>query len=65
MYVVPAITLPRAIGGLLLVVGQTQFGVKNFTLICSATGLILGQGLFSLVGLLFDALHVSTVGPSH
>lgn len=62
MYVVPAITLPRALGGLLLFVGQTKMGAKNFTLICCATGLILGQGLFSLVALFFDVMHVPTAG---
>ncbi len=56
MYVVPAITLSRAVGGLILLVGRSRLGIKSFTLICSATGLILGQGLFSLVALLFDAL---------
>jgi uncharacterized oligopeptide transporter (OPT) family protein len=58
MYVVPAITLPRALGGVVLFIGSRRFGIDQFTFICSATGLILGQGLFSLVGLMFDALHV-------
>ncbi|KAL6830020.1 OPT oligopeptide transporter domain-containing protein [Trichoderma camerunense] len=57
MYVVPAITLPRVLGGVVLVVGRSRFGIKNFTLVCCATGLILGQSLSSLVGLLFDALR--------
>ncbi len=62
MYVVPAITLPRALGALILVVGRGWLGIKDFTLICSASGLIFGQGLFSLVALLFDALHLPTFG---
>ena len=58
MYIVPAIILPRALGSLILVIACSRFGIKSFILMCSATGLILGQGIFSLVALLFDALHV-------
>ncbi|KAH6868973.1 OPT oligopeptide transporter protein-domain-containing protein [Thelonectria olida] len=53
MYVIPAITLPRVVGGLILVVGRSRF-----ILVHCATGLILGQSLFSLVGLLLDALYI-------
>lgn len=57
----PAISLPRALGGLILALGRTRFGIGHFSLICSATGLILGQGLFSIVALVFDAIRVPTV----
>ena len=56
MYIVPAITLPRALGSLILVIGRCRFGIKNFVLLCSATGLILGQGIFSLVALISATL---------
>jgi hypothetical protein len=58
MYIVPAITLPRALGSLFLVIGCGRLGIKSFVLMCSATGLILGQGIFSIFALLFDAVHV-------
>jgi uncharacterized oligopeptide transporter (OPT) family protein len=60
MYIVPAITLPRVLGGLILVVGRSRYGINNFILVCCATGLILGQSLFSLIGLFLDGLHVRT-----
>jgi hypothetical protein len=56
MYVVPAISLPRVLGGLILVIGRRGFNIRSFVLVCCATGLILGQSLFSLVGLLLDVL---------
>lgn len=56
MYIVPAITLPRALGSLIYVIAQRNFGIESFILMCSATGLILGQGIYSLVSLIFDAL---------
>ncbi|KAF4488016.1 oligopeptide transporter [Fusarium agapanthi] len=58
MYIPPAITLPRAIGGLIPIIAQRRDNVTSFTMMCCATGLILGQGLCSLVGLSLDALHV-------
>lgn len=56
MYVVPAITLPRALGSLILVVCQKVYGVKYFVLLCCATGLILGQGLFSVVSIVMGII---------
>lgn len=56
MYIVPAITLARFLGSLILVIGTKRFGINSLVLVCSATGLILGQGLFSLIALLLDAL---------
>jgi uncharacterized oligopeptide transporter (OPT) family protein len=58
MYLVPAITLPRALGSVILIIGHNRLGIENFVLMCSATGLILGQGLFSIVALAFDVLHL-------
>lgn len=58
MYIVPAITLPRAAGSLIMVYGRRRFNIMSYVFICSATGLILGQGIFSLISLLFDVLHV-------
>lgn len=58
MHIVPAITLPRAFGSLIFVISRDRYNVKTFVLMCSATGLILGQGLFSIVSLLFDAVDV-------
>lgn len=58
MYVVPAITLPRALGSLVFVVGRNRLGTNKIKFMCCATGLVLGQGLFSIVALGFDALHV-------
>lgn len=48
-------------GSLIFVIGRRRYGIESFVFMCSATGLILGQGLFSLVTLLFDALHVPKV----
>ncbi|KAI3342591.1 OPT oligopeptide transporter protein-domain-containing protein [Ustulina deusta] len=61
MYISPAISLPRAIGSLILVIGRSRFGISDFVFMCVATGLILGQGLFSLLALLFDALNLSAL----
>lgn len=57
MYIVPAITLSRALGSLILVVCRDRYGVKYFMLLCCATGLILGQGLFSIVALSADTIR--------
>ncbi|KAF5683075.1 oligopeptide transporter [Fusarium denticulatum] len=57
MYIPPAITLPRAVGGVIPIIVQKQANVTGFTMMCCATGLILGQGLFSLVALSLDAAH--------
>lgn len=57
MYIVPALTLPRALGSLILVIGRSRYGIESFVFMCSATGLILGQGIFSLVALIFDAVR--------
>ena len=58
MYIVPAISLPGALGSVILIIGHNRFGIENFILMCSATGLILGLGVFGLVALAFDALHL-------
>ncbi|KAI9172707.1 putative oligopeptide transporter [Paramyrothecium foliicola] len=62
MYIVPAISLPRALGGLLMVVGQRKYSLRSFTLMCCATGLILGQGVVSVLALIFDTAKVPTPG---
>lgn len=58
MYILPAITLSRALGSLVLVRGRSRFGIKTIVLLCSATGLILDQGIFSIVALFFNLLGV-------
>lgn len=55
MFIVPAITLARFIGSLILIIGAKRLGINLMVLICSATGLILGQGLFSMITILLDA----------
>ena len=56
MYLIPAITLPGALGSVILTIGRNRLGMENFVLMCSATGLMrLSLGVFGrLVGLAFD-----------
>ena len=55
MYIVPAITLPRAFGSLIFLLGRKRFGIESM---CSATGLIFGQGIFGDVALILDVLSL-------
>lgn len=57
MFIVPAITLPQALGSLILLICRDRYGVKYFMLLCCATGSILGQGVFSIVALSANAIH--------
>ncbi|KAF2788846.1 hypothetical protein K505DRAFT_341750 [Melanomma pulvis-pyrius CBS 109.77] len=41
---------------LILVICRDTYGIKYFVLLCCATGLILGQGMFSIVALALDVL---------
>ena len=56
MYLTSAITLPGALGSVILIIGRNRLGMENFVLMCSATGLTrLSLGVFGrLVGLAFD-----------
>ena len=58
MYILPSITLARAFGSLILLFGQYRYAIPYFVFLCAATGFILGEGLFSIVGILLDLLHV-------
>ncbi|KAH8729235.1 OPT oligopeptide transporter protein-domain-containing protein [Ilyonectria robusta] len=64
MYIVPSITLPRALGSLIMIVGRRHLGFKDMSLLCCATGFILGQGIVSPLALLWDTLHIPTSDPS-
>ncbi|KIW07672.1 uncharacterized protein PV09_01612 [Verruconis gallopava] len=59
MYNTPSFTLARAIGGIIQLY-WTKYMKRNETpIIVLASGLILGEGLFSIVNLLLASAHVS------
>lgn len=58
MYLPPALTLTRALGGLIHYCARHYFHVNQVILICSASGLILGQGIFSVFNLILGVLGV-------
>lgn len=43
---------------MILVICRDRYRTKYFVLLCCATGLILGQGIVSVIALAFDALNV-------
>ncbi len=61
MYILPAIALPRAFGSLIYVIGRRRFHIKKVDFLCSAAGLILGQGISSLSALVLKALGVQGI----
>ncbi|KAF2238373.1 OPT superfamily oligopeptide transporter [Viridothelium virens] len=58
MYVPPGLTLPRVLGSLMFYICQKQAWFSELSLLCCASGLILGQGIFSIVEMLLVALKV-------
>lgn len=58
MYNTPSFTLARAIGGLVQMYWTKYKGRSETPLIVLASGLILGEGLFSIVNLLLASMHV-------
>jgi OPT family oligopeptide transporter len=58
MYNTPSFTLARTMGGLLSVYWQYWLRRSETPIIVLASGLILGEGLFSIVNLLLASLHV-------
>ena len=58
MYNVPSFTLARTIGGLLNWYWRTYRGREDTPVIVVASGLILGEGLVSIVKLLLTSLEV-------
>jgi uncharacterized oligopeptide transporter (OPT) family protein len=58
MYNTPSFTLARAIGGLIQLYWTTYMKKSETPIIVLASGLILGEGLFSIVNLLLASMHV-------
>jgi uncharacterized oligopeptide transporter (OPT) family protein len=58
MYNTPSFTLARTIGGLISIYWQSWLKRQETPIIVLASGLILGEGLFSIVNLLLASLHV-------
>jgi OPT family oligopeptide transporter len=58
MYNTPSFTLARTIGGLISLWWRRWKGRSETPIIVLASGLILGEGLFSIVNLLLASLHV-------
>lgn len=58
MYNTPSFTLARAIGGLIQVYWTMYMKRSETPIIVLASGLILGEGLFSIVNLLLASAHV-------
>ncbi|KAF2706340.1 OPT superfamily oligopeptide transporter [Pleomassaria siparia CBS 279.74] len=58
MYNTPSFTLARAIGGLISLWWRKWKGKSETPIIVLASGLILGEGLFSIVNLLLASLNV-------
>ena len=58
MYNVPSFTLARTIGGLLNWYWCSYRRQSETPIIVLASGLILGEGLFSIVNLVLASLHV-------
>jgi len=61
MYNVPSFTLARTIGGLVSLWWKRYKGRPETPIVVLASGLILGEGLFSIVNLLLASLHVPTL----
>lgn len=58
MYNTPSFTLARTIGGLISLWWRRWKGRSETPIIVLASGLILGEGLFSIVNLLLASLKV-------
>jgi len=58
MYNVPSFTLARAIGGVLSWYWRSFRGQEETPIIVLASGLILGEGVLSIVSLLMASIHV-------
>jgi uncharacterized oligopeptide transporter (OPT) family protein len=58
MYNVPSFTLARAIGGLINWYWKSYMGKAETPLVVVASGLVLGEGVVSILNLLMASLHV-------
>jgi uncharacterized oligopeptide transporter (OPT) family protein len=58
MYNSPSFTFARAVGGILSWYWKTYRGKSETPLIVLASGLVLGEGLFSIVNLVLASLEV-------
>jgi uncharacterized oligopeptide transporter (OPT) family protein len=58
MYNTPSFTLARTIGGLINLWWRKYKGRSETSIIVLASGLILGEGLFSIVNLVLASLRV-------
>ncbi len=58
MYNVPSFTLARAIGGILSWYWRSFRGREETPIIILASGLILGEGVLSIMNLLMASFHV-------
>ncbi|KAF2810564.1 uncharacterized protein BDZ99DRAFT_386590, partial [Mytilinidion resinicola] len=45
MYIPPALTLPRVLGSLVFCILRRKTSISHFTMMCVASGMILGQGV--------------------
>lgn len=58
MYNSPSFTLMRAIGGVLYWYWVSRKGKSSTTLVIAASGFILGEGIFSFIGIILMAARV-------
>jgi len=58
MYNTPSFTLARTVGGLISLYWQHWLQEQETPIIVLASGLILGEGLFSIVNLLLASMSV-------
>ena len=58
IYITPSYTIPRAIGGVLSLYYVQYRGKENTSVVVIASGLVLGEGVFSMVNLGLASLNV-------
>lgn len=58
IYLIPAVTLTEAVGGAIKYYSYTQLQAEEFSIISIASGLILGEGVFSVLQLILHGLSV-------
>jgi uncharacterized oligopeptide transporter (OPT) family protein len=58
MYVPPAISLPRVAGAFVILTIRYCTSINKFVAVCAASGMILGEGIFSIVTLMFKVWGV-------
>jgi uncharacterized oligopeptide transporter (OPT) family protein len=58
MYNFPSFTIARALGGLIRYICFSRLQMAELPILCTASGLVLGEGLFSVISLLLSSLNV-------